>query len=133
MSNADRMPGWRPRQLTPLRTPRSNTAPRFRFASWRSALRHAGATLRAAVAAEEVVIRPSGTADRLALDRLGQLDGRAVARGPYVVAEVDGELVAAVPVEGGEALADPFRPTDELVSLLELRAGQLRPALLLAA
>jgi hypothetical protein len=46
-----------------------------------------------------------------------------------LVAEVDGELCAALPLDGGEAFADPFRPTGELVSLLEMRAVQLRGSL----
>lgn len=37
-------------------------------------------------------------------------------------------LVAAVPVNGGRAIADPFAPTADVVSLLQLRANQLRAA-----
>lgn len=63
-----------------------------------------------------------------ALLRLGQLEGRDVPRGPFVAAEVDGEVVAAVPLDPREpALADPFRHTSQLVRLLQLRARQLRP------
>ena len=32
-----------------------------------------------------------------------------------LVAEVDGEIVAAVPIDGGRAIADPFRPTADVV------------------
>jgi hypothetical protein len=35
-------------------------------------------------------------------------------------------LVAALPLDGGAALADPFKPTSDIVALLELRARQLR-------
>jgi hypothetical protein len=43
-----------------------------------------------------------------------------------LVAEVGGELVAALPLDGGDAVADPFRPTAALVEMLTLRAQQLR-------
>jgi hypothetical protein len=42
------------------------------------------------------------------------------------VAEVDGRLRAAVSIEGGCAIADPFHRGSELVELLRVRAAQLR-------
>ena len=42
-----------------------------------------------------------------------------------LVAESDGRLLAAVPFDGGRAIADPFEPTAEAVALLELRARQI--------
>jgi len=45
-----------------------------------------------------------------------------------LVAEVDGELRAAVPLLGGAAIADPFHRTSELVTILEARAQQLADA-----
>jgi hypothetical protein len=36
--------------------------------------------------------------------------------------------VAALPLAGGPALADPFRSTAQLLPLLELRRRQLAPA-----
>ena len=47
---------------------------------------------------------------------------------PSLLAEVDGEIVAAAPIDGGKAVADPFRPTADVVVLLERRARQLRRA-----
>ena len=41
------------------------------------------------------------------------------------MAEVDGRVLAALPLRDGRALADPFRRTADLVALLELRAAQL--------
>ena len=35
-------------------------------------------------------------------------------------------MVAALPIDGSSAIADPFRRTAALVQMLELRAGQLR-------
>jgi hypothetical protein len=45
-----------------------------------------------------------------------------------LLAEVDGDLRAAVPLHGGEAIADPFHPTSELVRILQARARQLAEA-----
>jgi hypothetical protein len=38
---------------------------------------------------------------------------------------VGGELVAALPLDGGRPLADPFTHTTDIVRMLELRAAQL--------
>ena len=43
-----------------------------------------------------------------------------------LVAEVGGELWAAISLDDHHAVADPFRPTGELVALLVERARQLR-------
>ncbi|HEX3317944.1 MAG TPA: hypothetical protein VHR88_08000 [Solirubrobacteraceae bacterium] len=88
-----------------------------------------GAAVEAPAAAlERVTIRRSRAADREALVRLAQLDSRRLADGDLLVAEVEGELRAALPLAGGHAIADPFRPTAPLVSLLGLRAAQIRAA-----
>jgi hypothetical protein len=41
------------------------------------------------------------------------------------VAEVDGNIHAAISLSDGRAIADPFRHTAELVDLLKMRAAQL--------
>ncbi len=64
--------------------------------------------------------------DRAALVRLAALDSAPIPFGAWLVAEVDGELWAAMPLSGGRVLADPFRHTGDLVSLLEMRVGQMR-------
>jgi hypothetical protein len=74
----------------------------------------------------DVTIRVAAPADAGALARLAELDSRTAPAGYVLVAEVDGVLRAAVPVGGGESVADPFHPTAALTSLLELRARQLR-------
>jgi hypothetical protein len=58
--------------------------------------------------------------DLAALDSARPLDGTAL------VAEVDGEPVAALEIDSGRAVADPFRPTQRIVDLLQIRAAQLR-------
>ena len=75
---------------------------------------------------EPVVLRLCCVHDDPALERLATLEGRPLPTGRFVIAEVDGLVVAALPVEGGHALADPFRTTAHLLPLLELRASQLR-------
>jgi len=74
---------------------------------------------------EDVTLRLCTVQDDPALERLAQLESRELPGGRFVVAEVDGELVAAVPVAGGPAFADPFRKTAHLVPLLQARARQL--------
>jgi len=65
--------------------------------------------------------------ERRALDRLAELEGRDVPDAPFVVAEVDEQIVAAVATEGDAAtLADPFLQTAQIVSLLEIQARGLR-------
>ena len=71
-------------------------------------------------------IRTAGPDDQRAIERLALLDDSRRPRGDLLVAEAGEELVAALPVRGGRAVADPFRPTAEAVELLALRARQLR-------
>ena len=73
-----------------------------------------------------VTIRVAGPADDEALARLAELDSRPAPIGYVLVAEVGGALRAAMPVAGGETVADPFHPTATLTSLLALRVSQLR-------
>ncbi len=77
--------------------------------------------------AETVVLRLCSVHDDEVLDSLAQLEGMPSPSGRFIVAEVDGVLVAAYPLGHGSALADPFRPTAHLIPLLELRARQLAP------
>ena len=74
----------------------------------------------------ELTLRYATAADADALRRLAQLDSAHVPAGTVLAAAVDGDVWAAVSIEHGDAVADPFRPTGELVSLLHERARQLR-------
>jgi hypothetical protein len=73
-----------------------------------------------------VTIRRATEDDRAALARLHALESRPPAAGvEFLVAEQDGELLAALPLGGGAPVADPFRPTRVLVALLRVRAADL--------
>jgi hypothetical protein len=48
-----------------------------------------------------------------------------VPAGRALIAEVDGEVWAALPLASGKAIVDPFRPSSEIRQLLTLRASQL--------
>ena len=79
-------------------------------------------------AAAELVIRRAGPGDERAVATVAALDSRAVPAGELLVAERAGAVVAALPLRGGPAVADPFVPTAAMVALLELRREQLRGA-----
>lgn len=73
-----------------------------------------------------LTIRSALPADHEALVHLATLDSQRVPDGPLLVGEVGGELWAAVALDGSAVVADPFRPSAELVLLLHERARQLR-------
>jgi hypothetical protein len=73
-----------------------------------------------------VSIRRLTVDDDAAVKRLAQLDSNGLPEGRLLGAEVEGRLLAAISLDGGEPIADPFSRTAELRSLLELRAAQLR-------
>jgi hypothetical protein len=84
---------------------------------------------RDAVAADgdaRLTIRHARPGDGAALERLAVLDTAPVPTGPVLVAEVGDELWAAVSVSDGSAVADPFRPTAELVWVMQERARRER-------
>jgi hypothetical protein len=59
------------------------------------------------------------------LERLAALSDRRLQDGDWLVADLDGVPVAAVSLDDGTTLYDPFKPTAQLVSLLELRRKQV--------
>jgi hypothetical protein len=69
------------------------------------------------------------SACREELERLALLSERPLREGgDWIVADVDGVAVAAVSVEDGTTVYDPFRPTSQAVSLLRLRRKQVLTA-----
>jgi hypothetical protein len=74
-----------------------------------------------------ILIRHSRAGDRAALERLAALDSRTLPSGSFLLVEIDGELVAAAPIDvDAEPLQDPFRPTANLRELLTLQVGHVR-------
>lgn len=71
---------------------------------------------------EPITIAHSTDADASKIRRLALLDDRRPPAGPALLAYVDGELRAAVGLRDGHAVADPFRPTAEIVDLLRFQA-----------
>ena len=75
-----------------------------------------------------IVIRRASVDDSGALLRLVQLADRPAPREPVLLAESDGQLVAAVSTATGETVSDPFVATADVIDLLRLRARQLDSA-----
>ena len=75
-----------------------------------------------------IVIRRATDADSGTLADLAILDSRAPLAGPALVAEIDGDVLAALDLYDGSVAADPFAPTAELVELLRLHARAMRAA-----
>jgi hypothetical protein len=73
---------------------------------------------------QPVTIRFAHAYDAEALATLAQLDSAEQVILPALVAEVDCELRAALSLVNSAVIADPFRPTCELVDLLQTRARQ---------
>ncbi|HET7146399.1 MAG TPA: hypothetical protein VFI10_04280 [Gaiellaceae bacterium] len=79
-------------------------------------------------AGADVTIRRADAGDDAALRRLAALAEAAPLRGDVLVAEVDDEPWAALALEDGRTISDPFRPTLALRELLELRRRNLLAA-----
>jgi hypothetical protein len=73
----------------------------------------------------DITVRRADADDRSELARLAALDSASPPRGPALVAEADSRMLAALPLDSGRPIADPFVPTAQVVALLELRAAQL--------
>jgi hypothetical protein len=71
-----------------------------------------------------LVLRPATSADSDGLERLAALDSARPLSGDVLVAAAGGELRAALSLDSGRAVADPFWPSGELVVLLRAAAGE---------
>ena len=65
-----------------------------------------------------LVIRPASAVDAADLDRLAELDSAEPLTGEVVLAYTGGDIRAALSVDSGRAISDPFWPSAELVELL---------------
>jgi hypothetical protein len=79
-------------------------------------------------ATANISIRSARPDDYSALWNLAALDDRALPRAPFLLAEMDDDVVAAISVKTGATIADPFRRTAEATALLQLRVSQLAAA-----
>jgi hypothetical protein len=70
-----------------------------------------------------ITIRSAHAGEEAALERLAQLDSAKAPVSPVLVAEVDGEVHAALSLADGHVVADPFRPTLHLLELLHTQAA----------
>ena len=83
-----------------------------------------------------LTIRRASDADEAALQRLAALDSSRVPSGDLIIAELDHRLVAAVSMDTGVSIADPFEHTAAIVEALRAQSHPkprpiLRPRLLL--
>jgi hypothetical protein len=87
---------------------------------------------RSTVAAERsVTLRFGVPADAKRLARLAALDSSKPLAQPSLLAEADGQLLAALGLSDGTVIADPFHHTADLIDLLRARAHHVdtnRPA-----
>ncbi len=71
---------------------------------------------------ETILIRTSTAGDAVGLTRLAALDSADVPHGRALIAEVDGAIRAALPLDGGAPIADPFAESAHVLELLEAHA-----------
>ncbi len=82
----------------------------------------------AATPVTRVTLRYAAAADAQGLRNLAELDSALPPALPALVAEIDGRIRAALPLDGGAPIADPFHRGAELLDLLRLRATHLHGA-----
>jgi hypothetical protein len=71
-----------------------------------------------------ITIRPAYDDDHAGLVRLAALDSApGIPAGPVLLAEVDDQLRAALSLSDQSVIADPFFPTQHLVTLLRARSA----------
>ena len=72
--------------------------------------------------APQITIRQATSDDAFALRRLAALDDRPVLRGDVLVAEQAGDIRAALSLENGRSVANPFAATAELIEMLRMHS-----------
>jgi hypothetical protein len=89
-------------------------------------LAHRRAAPRPPAAADRTVtIRFGSIADQRQIACLAALDSSKPPTHPVLLAEVEGQLLAALAISNGAVIADPFHLTADLIGLLRARAAQL--------
>lgn len=62
--------------------------------------------------------KASSVSDAADVRRIAELDSSHVPAGTILIADVDGRAAAAMSVESGHVVADPFTPTADAVAML---------------
>jgi hypothetical protein len=73
-----------------------------------------------------VALRQAEADDAPGLRMLAELDEAPKLAGEALIALIEGEVVAAISLDDGRVLANPFVASSDAVALLKLRAHQLR-------
>jgi hypothetical protein len=73
-----------------------------------------------------ITIRSATSEDGADLVRLAQRDSSSVPAGRLLVADDGESILAALAVDSGRVIADPFEPTAELVEMMRIRAAHHR-------
>ena len=71
----------------------------------------------------DITIRTARAEDRTELARVAARDTHALPAGPLLVAQVGSDVRAAISLEDGAIIADPFHRTAELVEMLKIRSA----------
>ena len=74
---------------------------------------------------DPVLVRRATARDDSRIRVLAALDDRRLPEGPFLVAEIGGDLLAAMSLSESAVIADPFRRTADAEDLLRLRAAQI--------
>jgi hypothetical protein len=70
-----------------------------------------------------LVLRPATSVDTADLERLAALDSASPLEGEVLLAYAGGDVRAALSLETGRVVADPFWPSADLVELLHAAGG----------
>jgi hypothetical protein len=73
-----------------------------------------------------LTIRHANASDEADLTRLATLDSSRLPSGELLVAELDGRLVAALSIDTGAAVADPFEHTAAIVASMRAQVRETR-------
>ena len=75
--------------------------------------------------ADLYIIRLATDADAATVRRLAALDSAKPLTGRVLIGEIDGKPAAAVSIDDGRVVADPFQLTAQLVSVITMRRRAL--------
>jgi hypothetical protein len=82
-------------------------------------------TDRPVFSANAYVIRLAGDHDEEELARIAEVDSAEPLEHPILIGEIDGRPAAALDLDSGRTIADPFVPTGALLVHLRMRAAAI--------